>query len=155
MPAHCPMATETLRCSRCDRPAIWNVHVACGCGDEQHPRCAEHRGGRRGAGLQSQHMKNCPHCGGIRTVVTEIVSVPNWMKARVQRADTRPRCQIHTCHNLGRYTATTNCGCGEDSVRVCTKHHAEIRAGAAKFGCFQCRQTVTVTSGTDSAPHRA
>jgi hypothetical protein len=149
------MATKTLRCSRCDRPAIWTIHVAYGCGDEQHLRCAEHRGGRRGAGLQSQHRKTCPHCGGIRRVVTEIVSVPNWMKARVQRADTRPRCQIHTCRSLGRYTVTTSCGCGEDSMRVCTKHHAEIRAGAGKFGCFQWRQTVTMTIGTDSALHRA
>ncbi len=113
------MATEALRCSRCERPAIWNVHVSCGCGDEQHPRCAEHRGGRRGAGLQSEHRKHCPSCGGIRGVVTEIVSVPNWLKARVQQADTRPRCQIHTCRNLGRYTATTSCGCGQDSMRVC------------------------------------
>jgi hypothetical protein len=147
------MATETLKCSRCGRPAIWNVHVSCGCGDEQHPRCAEHRGGRRGAGLQAQHMKNCPHCEGIRSVVIEIVSVPNWLKARVQQADTRPRCQIHTCRNLGRYTATTSCGCGQDSMRVCPKHHAEIQTGAAKFGCFQCRQTVTAISGTDSAQH--
>jgi hypothetical protein len=148
------MATDTLRCSRCEKPAIWNVQVSCGCGDEQHPRCAEHRGGRRGAGLRSQHMKKCSHCGGIRSVVTEIVSVPDWMKARVQQADTRPRCQIHTCHSLGRYTAMASCACGADSMRVCTKHHAEIQAGGAEFGCFQCGETVTVISGADGAQHR-
>jgi hypothetical protein len=152
---HCPMALKTVRCSRCDEPAVWNARVSCGCGEEQHPRCASHRGGRRGVGLQSQHMKDCPHCGGIRTVVTEIVSVPDWMKARVQQADTRPRCQIHTCRNLGRYTATTRCGCGEASIQVCKKHHTEIGAGEPGFRCFACWQTVTVTSRTDSAQHRA
>jgi hypothetical protein len=149
------MVTETLRCGRCRRPAIWNVHVVCGCGDEQHPRCAEHRGGRRGAGLQSQHMKDCSRCGGVRSVITENISVPNWMKARVQQADTRPRCQIHTCGNLGRYTATASCGCGEDSIHVCKKHHTEIGAAKIGFRCYACWQTVTVTSRTDSAHHRA
>jgi hypothetical protein len=60
-PAHCPMALKTVRCSRCDEPAVWNAHVHCGCGEEQHPRCASHRGDLISTtdGPQSQDMRNC------------------------------------------------------------------------------------------------
>ena len=151
------MALKTIRCSRCDEPAVWNARVNCGCGEEQHPRCASHRGDLTSTtdGPQSQDMRNCPRCGGLRSVVTQIVSVPDWTNTWVQQADTRPRCQIHTCRNLGRHTATTSCGCGEDSIHVCKKHHTEIGAGGPSFRCFACWQTVTVTSRTDSAQHRA
>jgi hypothetical protein len=151
------MALKTVRCSRCDEPAVWNARVTCGCGEKQHPRCASHRGDLTSTtdGPQSQDMQDCPGCGGLRSVVTQIVSVPDWTKARVQQADTRPRCQIHTCRNLGRHTATTSCGCGEDSIHVCKKHHTEIGAGEPSFRCFACWQTVTVTSRPNSAPHRA
>ena len=88
-------------------------------------------------------------------MVTQIVSLPDWTNTWAQQADTRPRCQIHTCRNLGRHTATTSCGCGEDSIHVCKKHHAEIGAGGPSFRCFACWQTVTVTSRTDSAQHPA
>ena len=118
------------------------------CGEEQHPRCASHRGDLISTtdGPQSQDRSDCPRCGGLRRVVTQIVSVPDWTKARVQQADTRPRCQINTCRNLGRHSATTKCGCGEENIHVCKKHHTEIAAGELSFRCFACWQTLTVAS---------
>jgi hypothetical protein len=70
-------------------------------------------------------------------VATQILSVPDWTKARVQQANTRPRCQIHTCRNLGRHTATTKCGCGEASIHVCRKHHTEVFSTDWSFGAGQ------------------